>query len=784
MNDRATPYADLTPDVVLAAVERAGHAVDGRVLALNSYENRVYRVGLTDAAPVVVKFYRPGRWTDAAIREEHAFTLELADADIPVATPLARDGNTLHLCGAFRFAVYPCFGGRAPETAEGSLALIAALRAQGRAAEAEAEAEERTARAQAHRRFATGAAVAISALGIGLGLYLGLLPRVALPEPTTETTVPAPTPEPVPPVSVPKPTSPPATSEGEETTVPPSQPDIITEEYDKFTKKVVQAFGTSWTITAGHHYQSETDAEWQYAWCYTTREVDGVLVSVDLVNRSNASSPAIGPLASEATLAQVSLSPASALALASECAWKDGRTFSVGDFVNPLGPNPFREDEPEVAVVGSVLTYRGVIGPGFSALLQSRVFETLRISSVGGLVDEALSAGRWLRASGKSVEAVEDCLSACVFVLAGGQQRQAGSGARIGVHRFKSDDIVDAAFAMEAAQEKSSEVLQYLETMGIASDLFHAMARIPADSMEILSADDLMKWRLISAPRLAAEAWFNGLDDRSRWVLQSDLMLLGYYRGFVDGKFGPGTAAALTSYAEAVGAEPGSGLSAEELADLRHSARQVFTAFDFVPTADGAGGSSFMIPKSMLARTTDATRGRTFMSPNGKMALETIAKPSRTETLQQLYAMLAKPSATKTVGYAAIAASRFVISGTNSGRNFYLMVQDAGTYNVGFQLSWDAESDAEGAVAATFIASNFFPMMTSFRCRTNARMTPRAASGGLPGCRRRAVPNSPACCRNWRPRCRCRPTASACCCRVRWRRCWRRRRPRVCSLTA
>jgi Ser/Thr protein kinase RdoA (MazF antagonist) len=108
-------YQELTPNDIVGAVETLGLACDGRLLALNSYENRVYRVGLTDAPAVVVKFYRPGRWSDAAIREEHAFTLELAAADIPVATPLARDGDTLHVRGDFRFAVYPCFGGRAPE---------------------------------------------------------------------------------------------------------------------------------------------------------------------------------------------------------------------------------------------------------------------------------------------------------------------------------------------------------------------------------------------------------------------------------------------------------------------------------------------------------------------------------------------------------------------------------------------------------------------------------------------------------------------------------------------
>ena len=72
------PFAGLTPDCVMNAVDSAGYCCDGRLLALNSYENRVYQVGIEDAQPLVAKFYRPGRWSDAAIREEHAFVCELA----------------------------------------------------------------------------------------------------------------------------------------------------------------------------------------------------------------------------------------------------------------------------------------------------------------------------------------------------------------------------------------------------------------------------------------------------------------------------------------------------------------------------------------------------------------------------------------------------------------------------------------------------------------------------------------------------------------------------------
>ncbi len=112
----ATPYADLTPDVVLDAVDSLGHVTDGRILALNSYENRVYQLGLEDGDFVVTKFYRPDRWTDAAILEEHAFALELSEHEIPVVAPLvAGDGATLHTHAGFRFAVFPRQGGRWPE---------------------------------------------------------------------------------------------------------------------------------------------------------------------------------------------------------------------------------------------------------------------------------------------------------------------------------------------------------------------------------------------------------------------------------------------------------------------------------------------------------------------------------------------------------------------------------------------------------------------------------------------------------------------------------------------
>lgn len=111
----AHPYDRLTPDIVIAAVERLGLRCDGRTLSLNSYENRVYQIGLEEAAPVVVKFYRPDRWSTSAILEEHAFSWELADAEIPVVPPQRYAGHSLFEHEGFRYAVFERHGGHWPE---------------------------------------------------------------------------------------------------------------------------------------------------------------------------------------------------------------------------------------------------------------------------------------------------------------------------------------------------------------------------------------------------------------------------------------------------------------------------------------------------------------------------------------------------------------------------------------------------------------------------------------------------------------------------------------------
>ncbi len=112
---KSQPFAGLSPETVLDAAASAGFEADGRLLALNSYENRVYQVGELTRGLLVLKFYRAGRWSDEQIGEEHELTAELAAAELPVAAPLSVEGRTLLRYRDFRFAVFPWMRGRAPE---------------------------------------------------------------------------------------------------------------------------------------------------------------------------------------------------------------------------------------------------------------------------------------------------------------------------------------------------------------------------------------------------------------------------------------------------------------------------------------------------------------------------------------------------------------------------------------------------------------------------------------------------------------------------------------------
>jgi Ser/Thr protein kinase RdoA (MazF antagonist) len=119
MTSRDTiPFAGLNPERILDALESLGYHCDGALMALNSYENRVWQIGIEDSPPLIAKFYRPGRWSDAQIGEEHTFSAAMVAEELPVVAPLAIEGKTLFLHDGFRFSVFPRQSGRAPEFAE------------------------------------------------------------------------------------------------------------------------------------------------------------------------------------------------------------------------------------------------------------------------------------------------------------------------------------------------------------------------------------------------------------------------------------------------------------------------------------------------------------------------------------------------------------------------------------------------------------------------------------------------------------------------------------------
>jgi len=117
-----TPFGQLMPEAVMDAIEAVGPRCDGRLMALNSFENRVYQIGIEDGGVerssdsfLIAKFYRPGRWSDETIQEEHDFLAELVAGEIPAVPPIVLNGTTLHHHGAHRFALFERRGGRAPE---------------------------------------------------------------------------------------------------------------------------------------------------------------------------------------------------------------------------------------------------------------------------------------------------------------------------------------------------------------------------------------------------------------------------------------------------------------------------------------------------------------------------------------------------------------------------------------------------------------------------------------------------------------------------------------------
>lgn len=364
---------------------------------------------------------------------------------------------------------------------------------------AESEVLQKRSRATAIRRLATAGAIAIAAIGIGLGLYFAKLKeaQIVRNDVTSEAAPKVPqTPNEEPANKRTQPT--PGVEQPPSSDTPNPNIGKIERNYAKFIEKTVFFQGSTWVVETGHQFESETDLNWKFAWCYTNRLVDGVLVKIDLVQRISPDAVPEASIATSETLDKAGLTDAAAIALATYCTWLDDKKFNAADFKVPGNRNPFNAiTKPIVSLDGRTLKYEGYIGSDFRDILAAHSFDVIEIDSLGGEIAQAISAGYWLRQGNKSVKISKDCLSACVLVLAGGKSRTATTDARIGVHRFYSTVDQTADEATDMAQQVSSVVVKYLTDMAIDVELFHAMSSVPSESMLYLPHDQLHKWRLL-----------------------------------------------------------------------------------------------------------------------------------------------------------------------------------------------------------------------------------------------------------------------------------------------
>jgi SH3 domain-containing protein len=389
--------------------------------------------------------------------------------------------------------------------------------------EAEASVNERLAKASALRRLATGFAVGLAAVGVGWGVSLAwpdflknslsvehtpTFTEKQIKETTTEKLndgTASNVSESFKPFSVPVPPK--------KITQQSTSAEVVTRNFNIFQNREVRLQGRQWGLKAGHFFEDEKDKNWKHAWCYTTANVGGVSVSIDLAKIASPTSKIEAPVATKETLEHVKLSEMEAYALASKCPWIGASFGSLFRYKNPAGRNnPFNPEFAKIDLVGRVLHYRGAIDEKFPNKISAYDFDTLSIDSMGGLVASAIKGGNWLRSRGKNVTVNNRCLSSCVFVLSGGVQRLASRNAKIGVHRFYSStssnqlvdpgkfhkDINSNIAGVEIGQAVSSEVLKYLEKMGIDSQLFHEMARTPSSSIKILTHSNLLRWQLLT----------------------------------------------------------------------------------------------------------------------------------------------------------------------------------------------------------------------------------------------------------------------------------------------
>lgn len=240
---------------------------------------------------------------------------------------------------------------------------------------------------------------------------------------------------------------------------------------------------------------------------------------------------------------------------------------------------------------------------------------------------------------------------------------------------------------------------------------------------------------LAAAPALAdkaeSQAWFDSLTEEERSGVQYDLVLLGYFKFIIDRQFGENTYQAIVAFQEAQGTEPTGVLTPDERQALFDQSDLVFKRLGLADTTDNEGRSSLVVPAGLLSEVTPYNNGNTYATPDGGIALETLVTQQTEMGFSALFASYNATQDGLVVTDASFNTSRFVVSGTRNGREFYTLYENAGTESVGYSLSWTPEHADDAQIIKIFIASYFIPLKFVAPAETDKAAASTASAFGV-----------------------------------------------------
>lgn len=248
---------------------------------------------------------------------------------------------------------------------------------------------------------------------------------------------------------------------------------------------------------------------------------------------------------------------------------------------------------------------------------------------------------------------------------------------------------------------------------------------------------------LCNAPALAdfdqSSAWFVGLSEDERFLLQARLILTGHYVALADGEFGQMTYRAIVALQRDLGDPQNGVLSEGAQTALNGAAAAIYQGLGMDIVTDERGLITLIVPNTLLPQRLETRRGTAYVSPDGAVRLETIRKPLTEQSFADLYDGLRSETATRKVSYAVFDPGRFVVSGTAGERSFYMYFTSTPEDSIGYSMEWLPEERDTGSMLATFLASYSYPTAFDEDIKTDSYATlpaspsepSKAAPGGL-----------------------------------------------------